>query len=127
MKELKFSTSKGEFILVDSIGRENYYEVLRSEGLQVEHIGMVKEMTEEQFAEVVDSDEISDVEHHAYREIYIDYTNDEQAFETARESFSSLIRSLGWYLFSNNCPSLHHDKLRAESKTLYNPILLKKI
>lgn len=135
MKKLEFKTSKGSFILVDSIGRENYYEVLRSECLQVEQIGMVKNMTEEQFAEVVEWNEI--------HQFYPDYRIKEYSWYgdlTARESFESLVNSLGWYLLENP-NGVSYSKMNdsemdyrsflswheAESKTLHNPILLKKI
>ena len=137
MKELKFTTSKGEFILVDSIGRENYYEALRSEGMQVEHIGMVKDMTEEQFAEFVEMPLPS-------FEVDEDTGQFSRYDISARESFLSLIRSLGWYLWENpECPNQfcdngyiglgYNEKARCslceevEERVFENPILLKKI
>lgn len=141
MKELKFKTSKGDFALMD--GTEQIDQTLKALLEEYTPVAKVSEMTEEKFTEVVDSDEISDVEHHAYREIYIDYTDDEQAFDTARDSFQSLIHSLGWHLWENPKGKQHPDWreyastkqyqqhsmdwIQAESITLYNPILLKKI
>ena len=141
MKELKFTTSKGDFILVDSIGRENYYEVLRSEGLQVEHIGMVNEMTEEQFAEVVEHYNFGTKQNPDLG--FRNYTSTAFSIDTGRQSFSSLVRSKGWYLWENpkgkQYPDWRQyastkqyqqhsmDWIQAESKTLYNPILLRKV
>ena len=115
MKKLEFTTSKGEFIIVDSIGRENYYEVLRSEGLQVYHIGMLRDMTEEQFAEVFDEP--------------INHSRQGNYYSSYRQKFESLIKSLGWYLFENPYSNFADETgyQEAESKTLYSPILLKKI
>lgn len=116
MKKLEFKTSKGEFILEESSDK---------------HLGrvLVKYMTEEQFAEVVD---ISFDTPRMYR----DYFNNMPGF-TAKESFESLIKSLGWYLWENPVPPYapndvdFHESAKkwfeAESKTLYNPILLKKL
>lgn len=117
MKKLEFKTSNGEFILEEASDK-NLGRVL------------VKYMTEEQFAEVVDKLEWSDGYFMYYR-----YDKSLHSFSetwTAKQSFESLIKSLGWYLFENHsasgglCNSIK-DWKEAESKTLYNPILLKKI
>ncbi|MGM1429571.1 hypothetical protein ACS126_09950 [Sphingobacterium lactis] len=143
MKELKITTSRGEFLLLD--GKDTITERLTELLKEYEHYAVVKEMTEEQFAEVV-SHEINKEEFtHRYLERdYKNYDCGAAYFETARESFQSLIRSLGWYLWENpygNFKSYKkafngHDMFyanyidkyhQAESKTLYNPILLRKI
>ena len=141
MKELKFTTSKGEFLLVDcpSLG---YGEVLRySYKLGFKVIDFAKDMTEEQFAEVVDKLEWSDGYFMYYR--YDKSVHEFAETWTAKDSFQSLVRSLGWYLWENPNGKQHPDWrqyastkqyqqhsmdwIQAESKTLYSPILLKKI
>lgn len=114
MKKLEFKTSKGEFILEEA-SEKNLGMVL------------VKYMTEEQFAEVVDES------FDCWMALgYKDYENDNAVYVLAKESFESLIKSLGWYLFENPvvsgglCYSIK-DWKEAESKTLYNHVLLKKV
>ena len=114
MKKLEFKTSKGEFILEEASDK-NLGRVL------------VKYMTEEQFAEVIDKLEWSDGYFMYYR-----YDKSVHSFSetwTAKQSFESLIKSLGWYLWENpndkQCGTIEWQE--AESKTLYNPILLKKV
>lgn len=136
MKKLEFTTSKGEFILEEASDK-NLGRVL------------VKYMTEEQFAEVVDSELDSHLKPN-YKDYLHDRNSgfeDEYAYYTAKQSFESLIKSLGWCLFENPvkmplhpiCDSIMeesiHDKYRkrkkdwtqAECKTLYNPVLLIKL
>ena len=141
MKELKFTTSKGEFLLLD--GKDTITERLTELLKEYDHYAVVKEMTEEQFAEVVDKLEWSDGYFMYYR-----YDKSVHSFSetwTAKQSFESLVKSLGWYLWENPLQSspatddisfyesvedmeLCKSKwLEAESKTLYSPILLKKI
>ena len=117
MKKLEFKTSKGEFI-IEEASDKNLGRVL------------VKHMTEEKFTEVVDKLEWSD----GYFFMHYRYDKSLHSFSetwTAKQSFESLIKSLGWYLFENPFSSggLCHstkDWKEAESKTFYNPILLKK-
>lgn len=145
MKELQFSTSKGEFLLLD--GKDTITERLTELLKEYEHYAVVKEMTEEQFAEVVDKLEWSDGYFMYYR--YDKSVHDFAKTWTAKDSFLSLVLSLGWYLWENPVETPHNLGLidtyptgslltdknldaalnwqEAESKTLYSPILLKKI
>ena len=116
MKKLEFTTGKGEFILEEA-SYKNLGRVL------------VKYMTEEQFAEVVGLPLPS-------------FEVDEETCSVTRyeisskQSFESLIKSLGWYLWENPVPPYapndadFHESAKkwfeAESKTLYNPVLFKK-
>ena len=128
MKKLELKTSKGEFIIEEASDK---------------NLGrfLVKHMIEEQFAEVVDSFELFGNINVGYK----NYTEEEPVLDTAKQSFESLIKSLGWYLFENPLDSTKYlfeegkdqnkffvrlPKRRwqeAESKTLYNPVLLKKV
>lgn len=99
----------------------------------VEFVGYVKEMTERQFSEVVD---ISFDTPRMHR----DYVNNMPGLN-ARQSFETLIKSLGCYLFTNpvkeSIKSLplkdkHYRQtepawIDAENNTFFNPILLKKL
>lgn len=137
MKKLEFKTSKGDFILIDIIGEESAMyltSLLLDDESQIEVLGKVKNMTEEQFAEVV---------HYSEEFLgYIDYGGhtDYATVETSKESFESLVKSLGWYLWENP-EGVSYSKMNdsemdyrsflswheAKSKTFFNPILLKKI
>src|SRR5690606_16740301 len=95
MKELNFKTSKGNFILVDDEPRLKKF-IPRD---LCELVGVVKDITEEQFAGVVNSDDDYGVTmFQNYVTTSMDYF-DEQI--NAKESFESLINSLGYYLFEN--------------------------
>lgn len=145
MKELKFTTSKGEFILLD--GKDTITERLTELLKEYDHYAVVKEMTEEQFAEVVDNTTwryTSGGSDTVYRNYLC---NNEMSgscvLESAKQSFDSIVKSLGWNLFENPKGNEHPDWrqyastkqyqqhsmdwIQDESKTLYNPILLKKI
>lgn len=119
MKKLEFTTGKGQFILEEASDK-NLGRVL------------VKYMTEEQFAEVVDES------FDCWMALgYKDYENENAVYVLAKQSFESLIKSLVWHLFENPVPPYapndvdFHESAKkwfeAESKTLYNPILLKKL
>ena len=128
MKKLELKTSKGEFIIEEASDK---------------NLGrfLVKHMIEEQFAEVVDSFELFGNINVGYK----NYTEEEPVLDTAKQSFESLIKSLGWYLFENPLDSTKYlfeegkdqnkffvrlPKRRwqeAESKTLYNPVLFKNV
>lgn len=118
MKKLEFKTEKGEFILEEASDK-NLCRVL------------VKYMTEEQFAEVVDSELDSHLNPN-YKDYLHDHNSgfeDKYTYYTAKQSFESLIKSLGWHLFENpfkNCDLMVNNKAKAEEKTFFNPILLKK-
>lgn len=131
MKTLKFTTSKGDFALMD--GKDQIDQTLKALLEEYTPVAKVSEMKEEQFAEVVDSTET----HPKYWNYNLNYFREFHA----KESFESLVRSLGWYLLRNpvqesiaTLPSMEQayrqlddDWQEAESKTLYSPILLKKI
>lgn len=126
MKKLEFTTSKGEFILEEASDK-NLGRVL------------VKYMTEKQFAEVLDRSVHTGLFAHYVTNIPVNT----YCYKSGLESFESLIKSLGWYLFDNPKGKEHPDWrkyastkqyqqhsmdwIQAESKTLYNPILLKKV
>ena len=112
MKVLEFKTSNGEFILEEA----NYKNLGRV---------LVKYMTEEQFAEVLDRSIHTGLFAHYVKDIPVNI----YCYKSGLESFESLIKPLGWYLFENpndkQCGTIEWQE--AESKTLYSPILLKKI
>ena len=158
MKVLDFKTIKGEFILLDlpkfnknvtdayvthidyNLNNVTIQDIDTGEyvfgaefAFPVEIICSVKHMTEEQFAEVVDSTVKGGI-----LACFKDYTKGyySNSIFTAKESFESLIKSLGWYLFENTVAVPMHKSnninemskyIEAESKTLYNPVLLKKV
>ena len=156
MKKLEFTTGKGEFILLDlpkfnknvtdayvthidyNLNNVNIQDIDTGEyvfgaefAYSVEIIGSVKYMTEEQFAEVFDEP--------------INHSRQGNYYSSYRQKFESLIKSLGWYLWENPLDSTKYlfgegkDKnnffvrlpkrkwQEAEYKTLYNPVLLKKL
>lgn len=118
MKQLHIKCHNGkEIVLVDTIGRENYYEVLgwyMYKGLKLKPVGFLKDITEEQAKEWFtdsDSDAI---------QINIKYLHD-------------IIRSHGWHLWENPYknplmnaadPSLIEE---AEERTMFNPFIFEKI
>lgn len=138
MKKLEFKTSKGKFILLD-VDTDGLIKLPTD--IEYQELGRVKDMTEEQFAEVVEMQRIfNSTNHYCIDDIvyknYIDY----EWMHSPREYFQSLIISIGWYLFENPIKKYRHqyeqmiakwqyeiDCKEAESKTLYNPILLKKL
>jgi len=131
MKELQFSTEKGNFILIEDDAKLKQFIPWDL----CELIESVKNMTEEQFAEIVDdrrvfqSPYIKDM-----LNCYTDYSESTFVFTSAKESFESLVKSLGWHLWENpvgknpskECMGAALSWEQSESKTLYNPILLKK-
>lgn len=131
MKTLKFTTSKGDFALMD--GTEQIDQTLKPLLDEYTPVAKVSEMSEEQFVEVVDSTET----HPKYWNYNLSYFREFHA----KESFESLVRSLGWYLWRNPVQEsiaslseneqahrqLDADWQEAESKTFYSPVLLKKI
>lgn len=135
MKELKFITPKGDFLLLD--GKETITERLAELLKEYDHYAVVKEMTEEQFCEVLDSSIHTSLFAHYVKDVPVNI----YCYKSGMESLSSLVRSLGWYLWENpvqvsiaSMPAteqayrqLDADWQEAESKTLYSPILLKKI
>lgn len=129
MKELKFTTSKGEFLLLD--GKDTITERLAELLKEYDHYSVVKEMSEEQFEEVLDRSFHTGLFAHYVKDIPVNI----YCYKSGLESLESIIKSLGWYLFENPVsenPSKEcmGDALswdQAESKTLYNPILTKKI
>lgn len=117
MKKLEFKTSKGDFI-IEEASEKNLGRVL------------IKHMTEEQFADVVDSFELFGNINVGYK----NYAEEEPVLDTAKESFESLINSRGYYLFENPytdpglMPSAELDLYRkTNDKVFFNPILLKRV
>lgn len=147
MKKIEFKTSKGSFVLVDlsEVEAANYLTNVNANSI----IGNIKGMTEERFAEVVDTAAFlaNKVFYKNYGDFKaIDFRDIvENSFSSPRKSFESLVRSLGWYLLENPLDSTKYlfeegkDQNKffvrlpkrkwqeAESKTFYSPILLKKI
>lgn len=123
MKKLEFTTSKGSFILVDlsEVETANYLVHTNVDSI----ICNVKNMTEEHFSDIVDSFELFGNINVGYK----NYAEEEPVLDTSKESFESLVKYLGWYLFENQYSNFADEMVcqEAESKTLYNPILLKKI
>lgn len=135
MKTLKFNTSKGDFALMD--GTEQIDQTLRALLEEYTPVAKVSEMSEEQFGEVVDSRIKGGGLLSCHREkCFKDYMNGGYPRGvTAFYSLKTLVKSLGWYLWDNphgspsTCSEAGDYSLwsKAESKTLYSPILLKKI
>ena len=137
MKTLKFTTSKGDFALMD--GAEQIDQTLKALLEEYTPVAKVSDMSEEEFVEVVNIDDDYGIT------MFQNYATTSMAYFdeqiNAEQSFTSLIRSLGWYLWENPVQhsiaslsdqeqayrQLDTDWQEAESKTLYNPILLKKI
>ena len=136
MKTLKFTTSKGDFALMD--GKEQIDQTLKALLDEYTPIAKVSEMTEAQFGKVVDSIKKGDI-----LTCFKDYNKGyySNSLFTAKQSFESLVNSLGWYLWRNPVQEsiaslseneqahrqLDADWQQAESNTFYSPILLKKI
>jgi len=137
MKELKFITPKGDFLLLD--GKDTITERLAELLKEYDHYAVVKEMTEEQFTEVLDNSIHTALFAHYVKDIPVNT----YCYKSGLDSLSSLVHSLGWYFWENPCQ--HPDNIeiqpaslgwyyeqerkynKAESKTLYSPVLLKKI
>lgn len=113
MKTLEFKTSKGGFMLVDSV---------EIEGIKL------SEITEEQASYIVGS-----VEERLYKDDVSEY------FKTAIHSLQSLLKSKGVYLYENpvkfpeyidGYPDVYLDSIQqeihlAEQQTFYNPVIFK--
>ncbi|GEM_PF-2063335 len=143
MKKIKFKTSKGEFVLMD--GAEQIDQTLRALLDEYSPVSKVSEMTEEQFAEVVESHDwhFNDGStSYMFRDYRVKSEFDEPSrLPFASKSFASLVCALGWYFWENPVQhsiaslsdqeqayrQLDADWQEAESKTFYSPILLKKI
>lgn|SRR5690606_27612360 len=139
MKELKFITSKGDFLLLD--GKDTITERLAELLKDYEHHAVVREMKDADFAEIVNQSIHTGLFAHYVNNIPVNT----YCYKSGLESFESLVKSLGWYLWENPMQStLPTDDINfyesdddmelckskwkeAESKTFYNPILLKKI
>lgn len=145
MKTRSFSTTKGDFVLVDrpeiietlTITMDGTF-CLNRESLpyKVQRIGDPKTLTEEQAAEIVD-------ELGPFR--FKNYTYEPQESggqrvamvifpftKNALNSLYSLFASLGIHLYENPVSSKfaigrHKEWEEAEANTFYNPIILKKI
>ena len=132
MKELKFETSKGEFVLVDIPEKLFLIGQYYVDTYGPEHFNL-KEITEEQASSIVNSDnEYGTTMYQNYQTTSMQYF-DEQI--TAIESLHSLLKSKGVHLFENpidleeslecNCDicygRLESDYEEAEEKTFKNP------
>lgn len=144
MKKLEFSTSKGEWLLVDDdehgliTDKEQANRLINAWGTdnverdldRLELICKLSDITEEQASDVVDSEYVDFIDKYLYR----DYKskNAKEVFNdnlSAIESLHSLIKSKGVNLFENpwrDCGD--DDVVNFENKqTFYNPYLFKKI
>lgn len=130
MKTLKFNTSKGDFALMD--GAEQIDQTLKALLEEYTTVAKVSEMSEEKFAEVVNKYKLCGFENYD-KEGYL-------YLISAKDSFMSLLKSLGVFIYNNPIENIiynedeigefdynFHLRTEAESKTFYNPILLKKI
>lgn len=131
MKELKFKTSKREFIIYDKV------DITQTQLIFFNQYGIkLSEITEEQASEIVD-----EFKYHPtlIKKVFIDYLNGDFYIDTAIESLHSLLKSKGIHLFENpidleeqldcNC-DMCYQKLEdafneAEQKTFYNPYIFK--
>lgn len=122
MKELNFKTSKGEFILLDgdADGR-----IKLPTNIEYQELGRVKYMTKEQFYKVLDNSIHTGLFAHYVKDVPVNT----YCYLSGMDSLHSLVNSLGWYLWDNPYSNFADETgcQEAESKTLYNPILLKKI
>lgn len=66
-------------------------------------LSRLSELKEDQAELLVEPDDISDVEDHRYKKVYIDYIDSEKAFSDAYSSFQSLLEANG-VLNENRCP-----------------------
>lgn len=134
MKSKEFKTSKGEFVIVDSVGRDNYYEVIRyyiENNIQIKYINLLKYITEDQAKEI-----FGDMEFHNFG----DYLH------TNKLKLEALIKSLGIHLYdsySEECGNFFCENGKIDigygeftrcclceerdDNTFYNPYIFKKI
>lgn len=125
MKELKFKTSKGEFLVVDgkiNLETWNYPEPLK-------FISKLSEITEEQASEIVDCPFELEVVEYAIL-VYKDYEDSENTYPSSIDSLYSLLFSKGIHLYENplniGTSIEDYDKYKeAEQKTFYNPYIFK--
>ncbi len=138
MKKLEFTTGKGRFVIMDV--KDVDYDVLGINGHELEKIGYLDELTEEQAIDIVDKSWDSGIK---ITTKYPNYeTNDWSyygSFGYALDSLHSLIKSKWWYLEKNPVQeSIKHlpekeqhyrqldaDWQQAESLTLHNPVIFK--
>lgn len=130
MKELRFTTSKGEFLACDAINGANT------------HTGIsLKDITEEQASKVVDEFlfNANDGSDYGDEKVYKDYVTDEIYLTNPIESLYSLLKSKGIHLYENpidspECidgyPDAYLDAIQedihlSEEKTFYNPYIFK--
>lgn len=125
MKQFKFKTDKGDFLLVDE---DSEGKVNLPQGVEYSEIGRLRTLTEEQASEIVDNFELYGGVNVGYK----NYENEEPTLDTAIESLHSLIKSKGIFLFENpfnieNCFEMNYYIKRLESvqKTFYNPYIFK--
>lgn len=124
MKELKFETSKGEFLVVDDvndIGKNIPYDL-------VTKIGYIKNLTEEQASEVVESF-TQEINNYTCHFNYVLNTHDITI--NSIESLHSLLESKGINLFENPYKQVNKEYFnkihfeQSEQKTFYNPYIFK--
>lgn len=112
MKQLHIKCHNGkEIVLVDTIGREQYYKSMSNllfNGTYFFPVGFLKDITEAE-------------------------TDFQYIYKSKKEEIESLIRSHGWHIwenpYKNPLMNAADPKLieEAEDKTLYNPFIFEKI
>ena len=137
IKEIKFETDKGKFLLVDMTGGVRKFIPWDF----VDESFDVKDITEVQAESIVDSTVFifTPGESTEYNYLHKNYeTNDLSWSFGAKGSLLSLIKSLGVYLFENPFSDIPYDadecheyfenielQNEAEKLTFYNPVILK--
>lgn len=115
MKQIKITTDKGEFLLVDGDVAKGG---IKHEDKIYYYFCDAKNITEEQASEIVDY-------FTEYSKRYQDYERLEFAYLTAIESLHSLLKSKGIHLFRNPNNSDYFTNRSTEQKAFYNPFIFK--
>lgn len=138
MKQIKFETGKGEFLLIDKADVDTMFSLKVLEVKQTYNLKQVigyllKDITEKQASDIVDINRLV-----GDKLAYKDYLSFRYLYK-AVDSLYSLFDSKGIYLYENPHPRRYimamTDKgivdtteklyLEAEEKTFYNPLIFK--
>jgi len=122
MKELKFKTSKGKFLIKEY---DTFNDLVKDANFYKQKICKLSEITEEQANAIVDK--VMNNQHfqnYDFKEITDRWT------KSAIDSLRSLLKSKGVHLFENpyniGTSKADYNKYKeAESKTFYNPYIFK--
>lgn len=144
VKEIKFKTDKGEFILVDDVG--DVSKLIPWDFVEKSY--NMKIITEDEARDIVDNSVFifTPGEMVEYNHLYKDYITDKLSWNfSAKECLMSLLESLGIYLYNNPNRKFslydsrngtgwyeleEEDKVtelyeKSEKLTFYNPVILK--